>query len=795
MIIDKEKLKQAIPGDQYYRAVLGEPAKVGSKYWTYFCKFHPDRKTPNLTVYHDGGYRCEACGTKGGDIFAFHMRLSNLSFHNVLKELARQYAPHLLSNNGNGQQNLPKKEVAYHDYRGENGELVFQVVRYDPKGFRQRIPDGNGRWEWGLNGTKPLLFKLPELLASENIIYIVEGEKDVERLMLEGLTATCNPMGAGKWKQEYNVWLKDREVVVIPDNDNPGHEHAQKVAETLYETAKTIKVVYLPGLEEKQDVSDYLEVHSLAEFLKKVDDALAFFPEKRNQPDCEEGDKKRTHSQILIELASGAELFHTPDGEVYATFEKVDHKETWRIRSKGFRRWLVGLFYKKTGKAPGAKALTDAFGVLESKAQFDGEEHQVYIRVGGSNGNIYIDLTNDRWEVIEISPEGWKVINQSPIKFIRSRGMTALPAPVAGGSLDLLRPFVNVRDEGSWILLIAYIQSALRDRGPYPVLDLQGEQGSAKSTLVRLIRALIDPSAVPLRTSPRDERDLMIMAKNSWVLAFDNLSTIPSWLSDAICRLATGGGFGTRELYTDSEEALFDSQRSVVVNGIGDIATRDDFRDRALIINLSPISEDQRKDEETFWNEFYEVRPKILGALLDGVSVGLKNLPEVLLNCLPRMADFAKWATAVEPAFGWSPGSFMKAYSQNQALAVELGIEGDPVAQAVVALAEDNEISGWEGTATELLAELEEKVSDKIAHSKPWPKTPQTLSNRLKRLATILRATGVEVELGSRQGHARRRIITIRKDTQKTARTVLKNDDTMQNNLFDAVAHEGDPRN
>jgi hypothetical protein len=490
----------------------------------------------------------------------------------------------------------------------------------------------------------------------------------------------------------------------------------------------------------------------------------------------------------LIELASGAEFFHSPDGEVYATFKKIDHKETWRIRSKGFRRWLVGLFYKETGKAPGAKALTDAFGVLEAKAQFDGDEQQVYIRVGGSNGNIYIDLTNDQWEAIEISPEGWKVINHSPIKFIRSRGMTALPTPVAGGSLDLLRPFVNVRDEESWKLLIAYIQSALRDRGPYPILDLQGEQGSAKSTLVRLIRALIDPSAVPLRTSPRDERDLMIMAKNSWILAFDNLSTMHPWLSDAICRLATGGGFGTRELYTDSEESLFDSQRSVVVNGIGDIATRDDFRDRALIINLSPIPEDQRKDEETFWHEFNEVKPKILGALLDGVSTGLKNLPEVRLNCLPRMADFAKWITAVEPAFDWSPGSFMEAYFQNRALAVELGIEGDPIAQAVVELADDNEISGWAGTATELLEELEIKVSEKISKSKVWPKTPQTLSNRLRRLATILRATGIEVELGIRKGHDGKRVITIRKDTQKTVCIVSNNDNTLQNKLFDTDA-------
>lgn len=779
----KQELKQSIPVDTFYREHLGEPRSRTKNGMIYFCNFHPDKNRPNLHVGEDGCYKCFACG-ESGDVFDFHMKVTGKSFSESQTALAEKYAPHLIPNNGNGVQQ--KKIVARYPYKNEKGELIFQVVRYEPKDFRQQRPDGKGGWEWGLNGTKPILFKLPELIASTNTIYIVEGEKDVERLIREGLTATCNPMGAGKWKPEYDEYFKERDVIIIPDNDEPGRRHSKKVADSLNGTAKKIKVVDLSDSEEKQDVSDYLEDHSLAELLKKVDDAPTYVTEKKNQLDSKEDEEKLTQSQILIELASGAELFHTPDGEVYATFNKVDHRETWRIRSKGFRRWLVGLFYKKTGKAPGAQAQSDAFGVLESKAQFDGEEHQVYLRVGGSNGNIYIDLTNDLWEAIEISSEGWKVIKQSPIKFIRSRGMTALPTPVSGGSLDLLRQFVNVRDEGSWKLLIAYIISALRDRGPYPVLNLQGEQGSAKSTLVRLIRAIVDPSAVPLRTSPKDERDLMIMAKNSWILAFDNLSTIKPWLSDAICRLATGGGFGTRELYTDSEESLFDSQRSVVVNGIGDIATRDDFRDRALIINLSPIPEDQRKDEETFWNEFYEVRPKILGALLDGVSAGLKNLPNVRLNCLPRMADFAKWGTAVEPAFGWSSGSFMEAYSQNRALAVELGIEGDPVAQAVVELADDNEISGWEGTATELLDELEGKVSDKIAKSKAWPKTPQTLSNRLKRLSTILRATGVEVELGDRQGHKRNRIIVIRKGTQKTVRSVRINDNAQQNKWIDA---------
>lgn len=497
----------------------------------------------------------------------------------------------------------------------------------------------------------------------------------------------------------------------------------------------------------------------------------------------EEQEEKSTQSQQLIELASGAELFHSPDGELYATFTQGGHRETWRIKSKGFRRWLVGKFYAMTAKPPGAQSLTDAVGVLEAKAQFEGEEHQVNTRIGGHDGKIYLDLCNDRWEAVEISSGGWKTVTGYPVKFIRSKGMLALPHPKRGGSLELLRPFVNIRDEKTWKLFIADIVAGFRDKGPYPVLTVQGEQGSAKSSLGRLKRALIDPSSAPLRAIPREERDLMIAARNSWILSFDNLSNIPPWLSDGLCRLSTGGGFTTRQLFTDEEEVIFDSTRPICINGITDLASRDDLRDRCLIINLLPIPENKRRDEETFWQEFDQVRPKILGVLLDGVSAGLRNLPNVRLQSLPRMADFARWATAVEPAFGWPKGSFLEAYSENRALAVELGIDGCPVAQAIVELADDNEISGWEGTATELIDELEKKVSDKVTRSKAWTKTPQSLSNRLRRLATTLRTIGVEVEFG-REGHKRKRMITIRKVLQKSVRSVLtvRNEDSSLNN-------------
>jgi hypothetical protein len=250
--------------------------------------------------------------------------------------------------------------------------------------------------------------------------------------------------------------------------------------------------------------------------------------------------------------------------------------------------------------------------------------------------------------------------------------------------VEELGQFVNIReeDEASWRLLLAWLTQALRPKGPYPVLILQGEQGSAKSTVERLLRALVDPSTVPLRATPRNERDLIIAATNSWCAAFDNISNLPPWLSDAYCRPSTGGGFSARELCTDSEEVLFDATRPVILNGITDVATRPDLLDRGLIVTLPPIPEEKRRPEAELWRDFEKARPRILGALFDAVSGALGAVESVRLEGMPRMADFAVWATAAEESLGWEPGAFMDAYTGNRKEATESVLEADPVAAA-----------------------------------------------------------------------------------------------------------------
>ena len=282
-------------------------------------------------------------------------------------------------------------------------------------------------------------------------------------------------------------------------------------------------------------------------------------------------------------------------------------------------------------------------------------------------------------------PEGWRIVDNPPVRFRRTPGMLPLPAPVAGGSIEALEKFLNTKTEPDFVLAVTWILQALRGKGPFAIEALVGEQGTAKSTFTWCQRALVDPNTVPLRSLPRDDRDLFIAATNSHVLAFDNVSGLPSWLSDALCRIASGGGFSTRQLYTDADEVLFDAQRPIVVNGIEDIVTRADLADRAILLTLAPIPEEKRKSEEELKADFEAARPAILGVLLDGVAHGLAQLPFTKLDRLQRMADFALWGTACETAF-WEKGTFQSAYAGNRDEAVETILEGDPVAVTLRAL-------------------------------------------------------------------------------------------------------------
>jgi hypothetical protein len=326
----------------------------------------------------------------------------------------------------------------------------------------------------------------------------------------------------------------------------------------------------------------------------------------------------------------------------------------------------------------------------------------------------------------------------------------------------------NLSSRNDFVLVVSWLLAALRPSGPYPVLAISGEQGSTKTVLSKMLRGLIDPNVAPVRALTRDERELFIAANNGHVLAFDNISRLRPWLSDALCRLASGGGFAVRQLYTDQDEVLFNAARPVILNGIEEVITRPDLADRSIFLTLPPVADARRQPERELWRQFELARPCILGALLDLVAHGLRASPRISLDRLPRMADFARWAAACETAL-WRPGTFRRAYEANRRAAIEDIIDGDPVAACVREIMAER--SSWIGSAADLLRVGAASNCELSRDSAGWPKNPRALAGRLRRAQTFLRALGIDITF-SREGRAGDRVIRMRSTTEHTVSTV-----------------------
>jgi energy-coupling factor transporter ATP-binding protein EcfA2 len=474
-----------------------------------------------------------------------------------------------------------------------------------------------------------------------------------------------------------------------------------------------------------------------------------------------EQEPRASKAKLLVDLVEreGVELFHNAEGKAFATITVNGRRQTYPLKSSHLKRHLAARFYAEYQSTIHPPAMAEALLTLEGRATYEGERREVYTRVAYHDGHIYVDLCNEAWQSVEVSKTGWRVVSDCPVRFRRAAGMLALPTPEEGGEVSDLRRHLNLEGaeyDEQWALVAAWLVQALRPRGPYPALCLHGEQGSGKSTAARMLRSLVDPNTASLRSAPKDERDLMIAANNSWCVAFDNLTTLSESLSNALCRLATGGGFATRELYANDEETIFDAQRPILLNGINEVATKSDLLDRSILVHLPVIAEEERRDEETIWGEFERDRPRIFGALLAALGVALGEIENTKLKSLPRMADFARWATAAEEGLGLAKGDFIGAYGKNRRGANETVLEFSPVAAELRELLADRE--QWEGQARALLAELNSRLEGRKEDPRKkegWPRTARGLAEKLKAIAPNLRAAGFDVRFGARSKKGR----------------------------------------
>jgi hypothetical protein len=467
----------------------------------------------------------------------------------------------------------------------------------------------------------------------------------------------------------------------------------------------------------------------------------------------EEKAARKSASTILVELAQERYDFGVTDtGDTYGV-PRFGPRVVNMLRGGrvSLRKQLARLFFARLGKAAPQQALADALLVVEGMAQ-ETEPTQLALRVARANGALWLDIGDSTGRAIRIAGSGWSIVDSPPVLFRRSELTAALPEPVPGADLTELWSWLNVAPADR-PLVAAFLVAALYPDMPHPVLSLNGEQGTGKTTAEKVLVLVLDPTPVPCRKVPRDGEAWVTAAAGSWVVGLDNLSDISDWLSDSICRAVTGDGDIRRRLYTDGELAVFAFRRVIVMSGIDVGAVRGDLADRLLPVGLHTIAEADRLEEDELWPAWREAHPRILGAVLDLAASVARVLSSVRLERKPRMADFARVLAAVDQVLGTS--GLDRYLDRQSALAAE-SLTGDPF---VVAIAETF-VASFTGTAGELLARVK-PGDEKWRAPKGWPANARTVTQQLRKQAPVMRKAGWVVDDDDGRNHRNAVIWTI----------------------------------
>jgi hypothetical protein len=467
----------------------------------------------------------------------------------------------------------------------------------------------------------------------------------------------------------------------------------------------------------------------------------------RDERPKEEREESQASKIVAIGFEPNVQLWHAPNGMGYASIKVDGHRENYRIDSTAFERWLRAEFGSKNQVKIGGRwapqvtqsgALRDAIHTLESYAMHQPLEFQPALRVGGNREVIYLDLGRPDWSVVRITAEGWRLVYRADdVAFIRTANMLPLPEPVRGGNIQALKSVLNVHPS-EFVLAVAWLLQALNPIGPYPLVDIYGEAEQGKTTICKMMGRFADPNSTGLRKAKRVD-DLLIAAKNNWVIGFDNLSSLSGEWSDTLCMLSTGIATGARALYTDDEEHAFQVQRPALFNGIpGDLTERSDLASRIIKLEVPHIG--KRRTEEDLGKEFEAIWPQALGALLDGLAGALAGQAEIEVEDPARLMDFEKFAEAGCRAMGFDEWEFVDAYAANRKGSMIVAAEASTVGQAIMRYLKANP-KGFRGQMAGLHAKLNAYKGD--ARWNQWPGSPTKLSSELSRISKPLANIGI----------------------------------------------------
>lgn len=649
------------------------------------------------------------------------------------------------------------KQEAVHEYRDLSGNLIYWRIRlknletrdkwirpvmWDEKnGYQLKEPKFN---------KKPLynLHKLAKF-AHDEVVWVVEGEWCADFLINLGKLALTSGSADSAIKADWKP-LSGRKVVIWPDHDESGKRYAAAVYKELYQLGCELWQVDTDALKlpDKGDAIDWRQLHPEATINDISESFLIDLSKKVESNNTEKDSEKRENQASLIVnfVMQNAELFHDENLIVYAQDNLT--KETRKIESRVFKDWVVSSFYNMTGISPREQSIKEALNTLSGVGRFEGRCENVFIRVAEHNDAYYIDLGIPKSsDVICVTPGKWEVLSDAPIKFIRSESMRPFPIPVGGGDFNLFWDLVNIPQDVQ-LLVLCWLVECFRPDTPFPVIEILGEQGSAKSTTQSLLRSLIDPNACNLRAAPKTVEDIYVTGGVNWLVSYENISYLSSQTQDAFCILSTGGGYAKRKLYTDVDESVLAVKRPIILNGISVSVTAQDLIDRTISIETPVIT--HRVEVNDVWNKFEENHAIIFGALLDIFSKALDGLNEVDLpveNC-PRLIEFTRLGIAIAKIIGLQPEAFLDAFNTVRSESIARTIDASPVATALIDWFQEYP---YETQKLPLKALLEQLDKHKPFNCDSWPRTAKGLGDSLRRCAPALRQIGINCKsLGKR---------------------------------------------
>lgn len=469
-------------------------------------------------------------------------------------------------------------------------------------------------------------------------------------------------------------------------------------------------------------------------------------------------------AQAMIQAieASDAILFHDQYNDTYIAYHG-NGSDVAKTNSKVCKLWLIRYGYTNLKIVLTTDTINRVIHNLSAKAHFEGNQHTLGVRTAHNSNGLWYDLGG---RAVHITEKGWETTETVPLLFKRFPHQKAQITPIGGSDIRLLLKYVNITNEAEQLLFLVYVVAAFIPDYPHPLLILHGTQGAGKTTPMKIMKELIDPSELVGLPSPKNiEAFVQTMSHHSFMF-YDNLSKMPEWFSDALARAATGDSFSKRELYTDDDDVIYRFQKTIALNGINQVVYKSDLLDRSILLNLERISPENRKEAQVFWTEFERDKPLILGAVFDVLAKSLAIYPTVELDRLPRMADFARWGYSIAEVSGYGGEAFIEAYSRNISVQHDEAIEANPVAQAIVEFMHDRD--AWKGTPAKLyvlLTPIAFKLQ--IGQSRGWPKDAARLGRALTSIAPNLLAKGIELE----RSRSKDRLITVNKSTVVTDET------------------------